>query len=317
MNTNAGLAPPTRVISGFTDSSDLLDNPEQLQARAAEDGYLFFRNFLPGESLLELRRQIVDILDRHGWIKKGTDPMEAQADREAIARSDAEDRSLYAIGVTAAAYREIQSLELFHRLPHHPKLISLYQSLLGEAVLPHPRHIARVLLPSPSYAPTPPHQDYIYIQGTHNFWTLWFPLGDCPVELGGLSVLKGSHREPVLDVFEARGAGGKESNLCGKDYTWVQDDYALGDILTFPSHMVHRGLPTQQPDRIRISLDIRYQSAHEPIDASSLLPHMNVTTWEEIYRNWERKDLQYYWKPHNPELMPGDPSLLRETERIC
>ena len=63
------------------------------------------------------------------------------------------------------------------------------------------------------------------------------------MELGGLSVLRGSHREKVLDVTTAPGAGGNESILCGLDYAWVQDHYECGDILTFPSHMVHKALP--------------------------------------------------------------------------
>jgi ectoine hydroxylase-related dioxygenase (phytanoyl-CoA dioxygenase family) len=310
-------AAPTRVVSGFVDSTPLLAAPEQLRARAAADGFLFFKGYLPVEPLLELRRQILAVADRHGWIKQGTDLMEAVADLEAIAASDLQDESLRYIGVTRAAYRDIQSLELFHALPHHPRIIALYESLFGAAVLPHPRHIARVLLPAPSFAPTPPHQDYIYIQGTHQFWTLWFPLGDCPVPLGGLSVLRGSQREPVLAVTEARGAGQRESILCGQDYAWVQGDYACGDVITFSSHTVHRGTPNLRRDRIRVSLDLRYQPADQEIEPQSLVPHGNVASWDELYRGWRNENLKYYWKSGPLKMSAWDPSLLQTKERIC
>ena len=310
-------ATPSSVVTGFTDSTELLGAPAALRTRAAHDGFLFFRQFLPKAPLWELRRQMLTVVDRHGWLKKGTDRMAGIADPDAIAATDAGDKSLSAIGVTAAAYREIQCLESFHRLPHHPKLIALYALLFEANILPHPRHIARVLLPAPSFTPTPPHQDYIYIQGTHNFWTLWFPLGDCPLELGSLSILRGSHREPVLDVRAGRGAGGRESILCGKDYEWVQGDYECGDIITFPSHTVHKGTPNRWGDRIRLSCDLRYQPAHEPIEEKSLAPHMDVATWEEIYGGWESAELKYYWKSWSLKMAAWDAALVQAKDRIC
>ncbi|MFA7343581.1 MAG: phytanoyl-CoA dioxygenase family protein [Terrimicrobiaceae bacterium] len=310
-------AAPDKIVTGFADSTSLLGSPERLRARADEEGFLFFKQLLPKELLLELRRQVLGIVARHGWLRPGTDVMDGIADPDAIAASDARDESLKYIGVTRDAYREIQGLELFHTIPHHPRLIALYEALFEAPVLPHPRHIARVLLPAPSSAPTPPHQDYIYIQGTHRFWTLWFPLGDCPIELGGLSVLRGSHREEVLDVTGAAGAGGKEAILCGKDYSWVQDDYECGDVLTFPSHMVHKGLPNRKRERVRLSLDLRYQSADDEIEEKSLVPHMDVAAWEEIYAGWKNDRLKYYWKSRDLRLSPWDASLMQNKEKIC
>lgn len=308
---------PQKVVMGFSDSTPLMAAPEKLRKRADADGFLFFENFLPKEPVWELRRQILEIADRHGWLKKGTERMDGIADLAAVAVSDGRDESLKHIGVTRNAYREIQCLELFHALPHHPKLMALYEMLFEAAVLPHPRHIARVLLPAPSFAATPPHQDYIYIQGTHKFWTCWFPLGDCPMALGGLSVLRGSHREEVLGVTNARGAGGKEAILCGKDYAWAQDDYQCGDIITFPSHLVHKGLPNRLGDRIRLSCDLRYQPAHEEVEERSLAPHFNIASWDEIYRGWKNEKLKYYWKSKALKVSAWDNALMQNKEKIC
>lgn len=54
----------------YEDSMQLLSDPAGLRVRAEADGYLFFRGLLPKEPLLELRRQIIAILDRHGFMDK-------------------------------------------------------------------------------------------------------------------------------------------------------------------------------------------------------------------------------------------------------
>jgi hypothetical protein len=303
-----------QTITGFTDSTDLLDSPEALRQRADEDGFLFFKQFLPKEPVLELRRQVLNVVAKYGWLRTDGDLMDGLCDMDAVRASDATLRSM---GVTMDAYREIQQLELFHALPHHPKLIGLYEKIFGGEVLPHPRHIARVLLPAPSLAATPPHQDYIYIQGTHQFWTCWFPLGDCPIELGGLSVLRGSHKEDVLEVHRAAGAGGFESIICSREYDWLQDHYEAGDIITFPSHMVHKGLKNQLGDRIRLSCDLRYQPADQDIEQKSLVPHMTVATWDELYAGWTNEDLKYYWQKRDLKLSPWNPKYTTHSERIC
>lgn len=315
--SSAHLRTPYKVITGFTDSTPLLNSPKELRARADEDGFLFFKGFLPKEPLLELRRQILEIVNRHGWLKKGTDLMEGVCDLEAIARDHDSDPQWKYIGVGKQAYAEVQSLELFHALPHDPKLLALYKLIFEAPVFPHPRNIARVLLPAPGSVPTPPHQDYLYIQGTHCFWTCWFPLGDCPMDLGGLSMLRGSHREKVLAVTRAPGAGGFESLLCDLDYTWVQGDYSCGDVVTFPSHMVHKALPSQYPGHLRLSCDNRYQSALEEIQEASLRPHMGCLSWEEIYHDWKSEKLKYYWKSNQFRYSAWDSSLLQGVDRIC
>jgi hypothetical protein len=294
MSTTTALQPPHRVITGFSDSTPLLATPDKLRARGEEDGFLFFKGLLPKDTLLELRDQILQIIEKNGWLKKGTNRMDGIGDLETIARDDSRDPKWKYIGVSEKAYSDVQRLEFFHALQHHPKLIAVYEKLFQAGVIPHPRAIARVLLPAPSLSATPPHQDYIYIQGTHSFWTCWFPLGDCPMDLGGLSILRGSHREKVLDVTSALGAGGKESILCGLDYSWVQDNYECGDVLTFPSHMVHKALPNKHKDRIRLSCDFRYQRIGEEFAPSSLVPHVGCITWEEIYRDWKSDHLKYY-----------------------
>ena len=39
-----------------------------MRERAAEQGYLFFRSLLDSESVLDLRRQILEVCQQHGWL---------------------------------------------------------------------------------------------------------------------------------------------------------------------------------------------------------------------------------------------------------
>src|SRR5437762_10732029 len=67
-----------KELRPFVNSADVLNQPEQLRHRARRDGYLFIRGLLPKEKVLGLRRRILEICQRHGWITPGTDLMEGR-----------------------------------------------------------------------------------------------------------------------------------------------------------------------------------------------------------------------------------------------
>ena len=301
------------VLVGLDDATPLLADPVRLRGQADRDGYLFFKELLPSDIVLELRGQILEIMDRAGWIRRDADLMEGLVDRAGTANLE----QYCGVGVSRDVYLQVQKLELFHRLPHHPKLLSIYHALYGEAVLPHPRNIARLMIPHPTFRPTPIHQDFIHIQGTRAAWTCWLPLGDVPRELGGLSVLRGSHKAGVLAVTAAEGAGGLESIVCNIDMPWIEQDYHVGDVLTFHSCTVHKSLPHRRQDRVRLSVDYRYQPAADDIEEKSLQPHCQIAPWDELYEGWSHDDIKYYWTKQHLQLSPWDESIRWQKERIC
>jgi len=299
----------------FTDSSPFLGNADALKARAQEDGFLFFKHFLPREEILELREAMLEVVGRHGWREPEQDRFGGRINLEAINRVP-DDLMRADIGVSAAAYADAMRIEFLHAMPHHPKLLEFYRRLFGREVLVHPRHIARMITGHRVMSPTPPHQDFPLIQGTPNTWTCWIPLGDCPRTHGGLSILKGSHRKGYLPIQPSKGAGGIAVPLCPEEVEWAEGDYEAGDIITFPSYTIHKGLRCKDRSLIRLSLDVRFQPADEPVEQRSLLPHCD-STWEELYRGWKREDLQYYWQKSDPRLVPWDDSLMQPGRRIC
>ncbi|MDB6167527.1 MAG: Phytanoyl-CoA dioxygenase [Verrucomicrobia bacterium] len=309
-------APRSINKTEFVDSTPLLGDPPALRARAQEEGYLFFKRRLPAEEILPLRAEMLAVVDKYGWRQPGQDALGGLIDYDAINAVPETDMHRTDVGVTADAYHDVQKLERFHRLPHHPRLLEIYRTLFGREVLVHPRHIARMITPHTCMVPTPPHQDFPYIQGTTNTWTCWFPVGDCPKSLGGLTVLRASHRQGYLPVQPAKGAGGFAVPLCPNETEWAEGDYEIGDVLTFPCHTIHKALRCQFKDRIRLSLDVRYQPVDEPVENRSLNPHCPLT-WDQIYEGWKNDDLKYYWRSLPLQMSDWDDGFLQPKRRIC
>lgn len=318
--------PPTNTLpeprdngggsSRFIDSTPLLDDGEALRARAATDGYLFFRGLLPADDVLRLRAKLFQVVEHHGWRQPGQALSDSTIDTAALNRVPDRDMS-YGTGVSRAAYEDVQKIQRMHRLPHHPQLLALYHTLFGRAVLVHPRHIVRMVSPHRVMVPTPPHQDFPLIQGTSHTWTCWMPVGDCPRTMGGLTVLRGSHRLGYVPIVPAAGAGNIAAQLCPHETDWVDEDYLAGDVLTFPSFTVHKGRPCRLKDQMRLSLDVRYQPIDEPVEPASLRPHCDLD-WEQIYAGWTRDDLKYYWRSLPLTFSTFDDTLLQPgAPRIC
>jgi len=292
-------------VKPFTESQDSIDQPSILQKRLDEDGYLFFRGLLEPEPLQNLLTEILEICKKHNWLLEGSDLKERKG------RADAYQGYFEYTDV----YRDLQKLENFHLLSHHPKILSMLSGALGSQVFPHPRNIARVTLPGSSKATTPSHQDYVFIQGSQQFHTVWFPLSDCPKELGGLIVAKGTHKKGILPTKEAEGTGGLCTVLDEDAQEWVSSDFQLGDVIMFHSLTVHKAYPNVTKEHLRISCDFRYQPLAEPVVVwDTLRPHMQLHSWEDIYSNWSKDDYKYYWHKYQLNVVPGlDPWEVQPT----
>ena len=288
-------------MRAFDPANDLLADNAALRARFNEDGFLFFRGVLNPVKLLWIRRQIVAICARQRWLKPATDPMDAVAWTSAKVEGESD---------YFAVYDEIQKLEDFHALPHDPAVLKIMRGVLNDTAFPHPLSIARLSFPGIPEWSTPPHQDYPNNQGTQDLYACWVPLSDCPTALGGLSVLRGSHRFGVLPLQFALGPGHRQAVLPPKMATleWLTTDYRLGDLIVFHSLTVHRALPNHT-DRLRLSVDYRFQKEGEPLAGTCLQPHFNRSSWDDIYRGWRDDKLKYYWRGKSFTTAEWDSSL--------
>ena len=289
-------------------SNDAKDDVEELRLRMDDEGYLFFKQILNPDNLLDLRRQILTVLYEGEWLIAGSDPMDGIADVNK--RCTEGDRKYTDI------YHKVQKLEALHRSAHWPTTLEIIEKIMGRPTMPFPHQVVRLWFPKYTEYTTPIHQDFVHFQGHFNNLTVWAPVGDCPIELGGLAVIPGSHKiGKVLEHHFALGAGGLNIHI-EEDSTrypelasgWYTTNYELGDALIFPALTIHKALPNNTEDQMRVSLDNRYNPVGEPIAEHMLLPHLNNNgelTWEQIYEDWQSDELKYYWQKYDNPLVPS------------
>ncbi len=287
-------------------SNDALGDAEELRRRIGEDGYLFFRRLVEPRQVWELRSQVLKVLADGGWLHTGAPVAEGLAEPS---RTCVEWEPEY-----VKVYNNVQSLEAFHQLSHSPAILALIEGLVGEHVLPHPSKICRIIFPQNNTYSTPPHQDFVHIQGTTETYSCWMPLGECPTKLGGLAIQPSSHISEPYEYHLALGAGGLGVDSEQLNDDWLTADYEAGDALVFHSLTIHKSLPNLTPDRLRLSLDHRYQAVSEPIAVHNLLPHGGQIDWEEVYRGWQTTDLQFYWKDLELSTVRSDRGLQEKVE---
>lgn len=292
-------------LEPLVDSAPLLNNPAALRAQAREDGYLYLKGFWPQAELLDLRRQILDLAADAGWLHPDRPRIDGIAKLGVFVTEFSQSRPEW-----RRFYHRLQALRPFHALAHRPEILAVMRAILGEDVLVQPRNMSRTMFPGDTTYTTPPHQDHVHIRGTPDTWTCWFPVGDCPTELGGLAVAPGTHHRGVLKTRPMPGAGGTGVDL-PEDTVWVGGDMQAGDLLLFHSLTVHQGRDNQTADQVRISCDYRYQGLSQPVDADSLEPHGGVIDWDTAYAGWPKPadgrpdPIQYYWKNHPLKITHG------------
>ena len=281
---------PMTVTRPHQDSTELLLDPPALRARAGEQGYFCFKGLLPAADVLAVRRQILETCQHHGFLDDQA-PLE-----NGIARNDFFIHESDADPVWLAYYKDILKLHDFHALAQHENLLAVLETLIGEPVLPHSRNISMALFPRGVETTTPAHQDFNFIGGTEETWTVWIPCGDCPMSLGGLAIVPGSNHWG----FKEHAAYDPTVPSCldfPADSVWAVSELTTGDVLMFKSTTVHQGVANPSPNQIRLSLDFRYQPRSHPVRSDSLEPHMQILTWDEVYQDWPADDpLKYYWK---------------------
>ncbi|MBI2193686.1 MAG: phytanoyl-CoA dioxygenase family protein [Planctomycetes bacterium] len=278
------------TIEKFVESNDILTDAWALVRRLQRDGYLFFRGLFPRAEVLQLRRSILEICHEAGWLKKVSSLMDGVTDHAPVLEGEP---------VWEPVYEKVQKLESFHRLKLHPNVQTLMERIFDEPVVCLPMTIARIAFPMDNERATQPHQDWLYVQGSSETISCWAPLGDVPEEVGGLMVLRGSHKSGFLIPRRAPGPGG---NTVAVDPTlpWAATDYRAGDVLLFKSLTIHGARPNQTPDRLRLSIDFRYTGISHSISEGWLKPHFNWRgpqfSWDNLDKDWKDASLRRYWE---------------------
>jgi hypothetical protein len=252
----------------FVVANDARDDAEALHALLEQHSYLFFRGLMDADVIRQVRHDVLALCRDVGWLDPNS-PLDEGVWSGTVAYVEGEPPYMQ-------VYRQVLKLPSFQQLPHHPVFLDIAEKILGGPVLVHPRQIGRITFPATDKVTAPPpHQDWHFIRGTTQTYTMWLPLGDCPHELGGLAVLAGSHRMAYQPHVPMQGTGGAGVAL-EEQGEWHTTDYKIGDFVIFHSYTVHQALPNRSGRFLRLSTDNRYQWESDEIDPSSLQPHYNL-----------------------------------------
>lgn len=256
--------------------ADSVDDPQPLRQSLAEDGYLFLRQFFDREPVRAARRSLLSQLDDQGFLLPGSDGDDASANPDRpTGRAfgnplDQQDRAV-------------------RDLVFGQQMMSFFDELFAEAATHFDYIWFRTKGPGIGSSV---HCDIVYMgRGTTNLVSAWTPLGDISLEMGGLIVLEGSHhkRENLQEYLSRDVDEYCVNDADGDDYAsgakwwdgtlseqpahlrnelgcrWLTAEYEMGDLVLFGPTTVHGSLDNQT-DRIRLSVDTRYQRASDPID---------------------------------------------------
>lgn len=248
---------------------------DEVRRRLEEDGYLFLRGMTDRETVLEARTEALSRLAESGTVDERFPLIDGVANPEKKSR------------LAPEAAKENAALQ---RVLYTGPVISFFEALWSEPVRHFDYTWFRAISPGRG---TYPHCDIVYMgRGTHRLMTMWTPLGDVTIDIGGLIILEGSHLkgdrirrylERDVDTFCSNRKDA--SSYASGEKTWngalslnpvtlrnflggrwlTAREYRMGDVVIFPMNTVHGSLDNQS-DRIRLSSDSRYQPAGEPAD---------------------------------------------------
>lgn len=260
----------------LTSTHNALANVALVRERMEQDGYLLLRDHLDKEEVLAARRHILEQLSAEDQLDPRAPLMDGipKPDSQLWFRPE-------------LAQKNNPPLQ---NLLYDPagNLMRFFAAFLGGPILHFDFTWLRCI--SPGMTATPSHCDIVYMgRGTRKLYTAWVPLGDTDLNMGGLMVLEGSHKNEELrntygqrdvDTYcankpedTARTSAGMNGwlsedpnhirrQLGGR---WLTAEYNVGDVVIFCMDLVHGGLDNRS-GRLRISSDSRYQLASEPAD---------------------------------------------------
>lgn len=252
-----------------------------LQQQYRAQGYLWLKGFFPRDEVLAFRCHFFAAFESTGLLKSNTEPMDGI--HSGVSEDKKQTNKVLMEQVRTAAY---ESFCL------QPRLWKFYDTFLEGPSYLHKRKIIRYLTPGSDWA-TPAHYDLIYLRGgTDRVVSSWIPIGDIPLEMGGLIYLEGSdakgrdmeaefrRQNAALSPEERISAYNKnmaEGGWVSKDLPtmadkfdarWLTADYEAGDMVVHSPYMIHASTNNADPlGRIRLSTDIRYQNVRDEIDA--------------------------------------------------
>lgn len=276
------LSYPDGELGKLRDSNDLLGDFRALRDRIDEDGYLLLRGLIDREKVLAARQRILQYMAEHEGLEPGSRPLDGVMGQHGKSVNMLGRKAITHDGQVRATLEAEELFGFFERFFNEPARTFTYKWLRAVG---HEEF-------------TGAHYDVVYMgRGSGRLHTAWLPLGDIPVEQGTLAICEGSHNaasfQRLRDTYgkmdvDRDGFGGWFTNdpleiTSRFGGQWKTTEFRAGDVLIFGMFTLHAST-TNVTDHWRISCDVRFQPAADPVDERWASD--NPTG----HYNWEHRD---------------------------
>lgn len=258
------LTYPSAQMGELADSSHLMGDVVALQARMARDGFLLLRGLLDRDVVMQARRTIFEHMAAQEALVPNTPILEGVM--------PAGGRGVPMMGKQGISYHPdvLAAIE-------SPRLFSFFADYFAE---PASTFKYKWLRAVGNEAYTGAHCDTVYMGlGSQRLHTVWLPLGDTPVEHGTLTMCAGSnHLASFAKIRQTYGRMDVDRDRIDGWFSrdpmeiveqfggaWQTTDFKAGDVMIFGMYTMHAST-TNLTNRFRLSCDVRYQPASDPVD---------------------------------------------------
>ena len=221
-----------------------------IRETAEREGYVFCRALVPRDRIEALRNHALAVADDLAWLDRHTD-----GDVRGVAdvRLGAYDDPRW-----IAFLRRVLPDPSFAAVRDAPSVVEVLTAILDGPPEREAGDLCRVVSSDDPAHTTVAHQDRFYMPGDTPRWSMWVPLGSCPLALGPLAVLPRSHQRGLLphegDVSWQRRVEVPD------ELEWAASDVEAGDAILFSSLTIHRALPNTSGRALRLSATCRYRA---------------------------------------------------------
>lgn len=262
-----GKPVPTDVLGEFRDSTELMADSSALQTRMAEDGYIFLRGVISPSAIAMARQEVFCRLADVGEI--GEPPREGIFTGQSQRPAETSERGEF--------WQSVSEGPALRRATHGPEIQHVVDALFDE---PARGYDFIFLRPGVVGRFTFLHYDLpFFSRGTKNVITAWTAIGDIPTTEGSLFVLENSHRfDDLIKPIQQIDYSSKESPQVqmmddagefarSRGSRLLTANFEPGDVILFGMTTMHGSFDNCSPiNRTRLSVDVRWQPASEPID---------------------------------------------------
>ena len=274
-----GAPIPESLVGELTDSTALRGAPDQLRSRIQQDGYLLLRKVVDRNQIQAARGEVFSRLEEVGEIRAPA--------TEGIATGTSRRRQQ--VPDLGEFWRSVSQGPALRAATHGEHIQGVMTQVLGQPARPHDYLFLR---PARVGQSTRLHFDFpFFARRSNQIHTAWLALGDIPTQEGTLMLVEGSNQ------FDDLVSGVKQIDYDSQESPTVQvmedtagfvrsrstrlltTHFGPGDVVVFDMFTMHGTFDNRSPDgRVRLSCDVRWQPAADPLDPRYAGTHPAGTT---------------------------------------